>query len=104
MELIYFKATKHDHGDHSHDHDHNHESEGHGGHKHEFKPEIFCIIVGIFFFYMVDRLVGSHHHHHEEHDHEQKSPITQEDLPLKGSPNKSLDNSEEGIRKRGKSI
>lgn len=53
---------------HDHESEHNHNS---GGHDHRFQPEVFCIIVGIFFFYVVDRAFGGHDHDHGHgHDHE----------------------------------
>jgi len=63
----FYKA----HGGHTHDHHHDHSKKEHLGHNHEFRLEVFCILIGIFFFYMVDRIIGGHNHHdHDGHDHD----------------------------------
>jgi zinc transporter 7 len=74
---VFFGMMEHimnSRGGHTHDHDHHHDhsKKEHLGHKHEFKLEVFCILIGIFFFYMVDRIIGGHNHHeHGGHDHDQ---------------------------------
>jgi len=81
---------------HDHDHDHSHSKKEHMGHNHEFRLEIFCILIGIFFFYMVDRIIGGHdhhdHHHHHvddhDHEHEEKKQVLEKEA-------------ESSIKKRG---
>jgi len=101
---VFFGMMEHILNSHSHSHDHDHHHDhGHSkkqslGHSHEFRLEVFCILIGIFFFYMVDRIIGghdhhSHHHHHTEdldHDHthahkeiEEKSNVSEKDSNIK---------------------
>lgn len=91
---VFFGMMEHILNSHSHDHDHDHHHDhGHSkkqslGHSHEFRLEVFCILIGIFFFYMVDRIIGGHdhhdhHHHHiDDHDHSHKE-IEEKDSNIK---------------------
>jgi len=91
-------------GNHHHEVDNHHDDNEHGGHKHEFRLEIFCIIIGIFFFFMVDRIVGGHNHEHSDHEVEPINGQTDSSSHKHEQKTQTKNNQDSDVRKRGQDM